>query len=143
MRILLLLFFVYFIACKTALEKYIDKPDPNFKVKLHSTLPLPGLGQGYILNMTSLKWLNPQVVTPSKWEHYIHLVVPNNVQYDTALFIISSGSNGSPPPSSINPLVLLFANVTRSVVAELRMIPNQPTVFTGDGKSRKEDAIIA
>lgn len=36
-----------------------------------------------------------------------------------------------------------MATATKTVVAELRMIPNQPLVFTDDGKPRKEDSTIA
>lgn len=32
---------------------------------------------------------------------------------------------------------------TRSVVAELRNVPNQPLVFHGDGRERVEDDLIA
>jgi PhoPQ-activated pathogenicity-related protein len=32
---------------------------------------------------------------------------------------------------------------TGSVVAELRMVPNQPIVFHGDGKGRSEDDLVA
>src|SRR5262249_2535062 len=35
------------------------------------------------------------------------------------------------------------ALATKSVVTELRMVPNQPLVFVGDGQKRSEDAIIA
>ncbi len=35
------------------------------------------------------------------------------------------------------------ALATKSVVAELKMVPNQPLVFHGDGVPRKEDDLIA
>ncbi len=35
-----------------------------------------------------------------------------------------------------------IARATGSLVAELRMVPNQPLVFHGDGKPRKEDDLI-
>src|SRR5271168_198523 len=35
------------------------------------------------------------------------------------------------------------ALATRSVIAELRMVPNQPLTFVGEAQKRSEDAIIA
>ena len=36
-----------------------------------------------------------------------------------------------------------MAKATHSVVAELKMVPNQPLVFNNDGKPRTEDDLIA
>jgi PhoPQ-activated pathogenicity-related protein len=39
-------------------------------------------------------------------------------------------------------VVKTIAETTGSIVAELRMVPNQPLTFNGDGKPRKEDDLI-
>src|SRR5262249_28314929 len=46
------------------------------------------------------------------------------------------------PPRSADPLALRIAEATNSVVAELKMVPNQPLVFHNDGVGRKEDDLI-
>src|SRR5262249_32546405 len=46
-------------------------------------------------------------------------------------------------PASADPATLHIADVTNSVVAELKMVPNQPLVLHGDGVPRKEDDFIA
>jgi PhoPQ-activated pathogenicity-related protein len=43
----------------------------------------------------------------------------------------------------VNSLFSQLALTTHSVIAEVRMVPNQPLVFADDGNKRKEDAIIA
>src|SRR5207237_225417 len=43
----------------------------------------------------------------------------------------------------VNPLVAMTAVATRTVIAELRMVPNQPLTFTDDDHPRAEDGIIA
>ncbi len=53
------------------------------------------------------------------------------------------GSNDGPPPQSAEAHTVYIARTTQTVVAELRMVPNQPLVFHNDGKPRKEDDLIA
>ena len=56
--------------------------------------------------------------------------------------MIGGGSNDSGPPDRPDDTTLRIARATNSVVAELRMVPNQPLVFHGDGTPRKEDDLI-
>jgi len=46
-------------------------------------------------------------------------------------------------PEGADAIATEIARATGSVVAELRMVPNQPLVFHGDGQPRKEDDLIA
>jgi PhoPQ-activated pathogenicity-related protein len=70
-------------------------------------------------------------------------VKPAEVRHPTALLFITGGSNrpGNPPRPSRD--LIDIARRTRSVVAELRMVPNQTLVFNQDGVERKEDDLIA
>jgi PhoPQ-activated pathogenicity-related protein len=67
------------------------------------------------------------------------------VQSDTGFLYIGGGNNNkTDPPAGANPLLIMVANQTRTVTAELQMVPNQPLVFAGDdGKRRTEDSAIA
>jgi PhoPQ-activated pathogenicity-related protein len=56
---------------------------------------------------------------------------------------IGGGSNSRERPARANPLLAMAAVATRSVAAELRMVPNQPLIFAGEAQPRAEDAIIA
>src|SRR5208282_416058 len=56
---------------------------------------------------------------------------------------VGGGSNETKPRARINPLLAMGALATRSVIAELRMVPNQPLTFVGQTEKRSEDGIIA
>ena len=77
------------------------------------------------------------------WKHWLTVIVPEQVATGTALLIVGGGSNDRKPPARANPLLAMGAVTTRSVIAELRMVPNQPLTFVGETEKRSEDAIIA
>jgi len=54
-----------------------------------------------------------------------------------------SGGNGDDAPKGPNAAIAQWAVASKSVVAELKQVPNQPLVFMQDGKKRKEDDLIA
>jgi PhoPQ-activated pathogenicity-related protein len=76
------------------------------------------------------------------WKHWLTIVRPQHAAASTSLLIVSGGTNDKPPPQ-VNPILTQLALTTSSVVSEIRMVPNQPLVFSGDGKKRSEDAITA
>src|SRR6185436_20151525 len=53
------------------------------------------------------------------------------------------GSNGREAPKQVDGNLVRIALTTKSVITELRMVPNEPLVFAGDGQKRTEDGIIA
>jgi PhoPQ-activated pathogenicity-related protein len=71
------------------------------------------------------------------------IVKPDNLAHDTALLFISGGANRPGEPAKPSRENVELAKTTRSVVVELRMVPNQPLIFDGDGKERVEDDLIA
>jgi PhoPQ-activated pathogenicity-related protein len=126
----------------TALDEYIAKPDPTYSWKVVNTIP----GQGYttfVVDLRSQRWRSPPEVDRAVWQHWLIIVKPDRVQHDTAFLTIGGGKNGSQAPSGANAQTIRFAQATETVVAELRMIPNQPLIFNGDGKPRVEDDLIA
>jgi PhoPQ-activated pathogenicity-related protein len=125
---------------ETALDRYIAAPDPNYRYELLSTIAGDGY-TGYVLEMTSQQWRTAQEVDRPIWKHWLTIVRPDHVATNTGLMIVSGGSNESRPPQQINPLFAQLAVTTHSVIAEVRMVPNQPLVFLDDGDKRKEDAI--
>ena len=94
--------------------------------------------------MTSQAWLTEAEVDQPIWWHWLVIVEPDEVVSDTALLYIGGGSNTDAQPDAATSLLIPVAKATKSVVAELRMVPNQPLTFVGDAKGpRKEDALIA
>jgi PhoPQ-activated pathogenicity-related protein len=126
----------------TALDRYVQTPDPAFRFELVKTLP----GQGFttfILDMVSQNWLTPAEVDRTEWRHWLTVMKPEKVTSPIGLLMISGGSNGSKPPGGPNLMLLAMARETGAVSAELRMVPNQPIAFTSDGQPRREDSLIA
>lgn len=147
LRALILLAFLCFcrpaIAAKlTALDRYVARPDTNYSYKLVNTV----LGKGqttFILDMTSQAWLTTNEVNRPIWKHWLTIVKPDTVTTSKALLLITGGSIDRPMPKSADANLLKIALETKSVVAELRGVPNEPLVFADDNISRSEDAIIA
>ena len=126
----------------TALDKYIAAPDTNYSFHLVSSFP--GQGQTtFILEMTSQAWLTTNEVDRPLWKHWLTIVKPDSVASSKSLLFIGGGGNGGAPPKSADANLLQVALATKSIVSELKMVPNQPLVFAGETEGRKEDSLIA
>jgi PhoPQ-activated pathogenicity-related protein len=126
----------------TTLEHYVASPDPNYRWKAIAALR----GGGYtthLIELVSQCWRDASEVDRPLWQHQLRLVVPDQIASDTALLVIGGGSNDRPAESQANPLLAIAAVMTRSVTAELRIVPNQPLTFAGEIDPRAEDGIIA
>ena len=123
---------------ETALDRYVASADPAYQLSTSAGDD----DTAYVLEMTSQQWRTSQEVDRPIWKHWLTIVRPQHLATSTGLLIVSGGSNEKPAPQ-INPVLTQLATATNSVVSELRMVPNQPLVFNGDGKRRSEDAITA
>jgi len=129
-------------ATETALDRYVAKPDPSYSWKMAISLR-DDSATGYAIDLTSQTWLTTNEVNRTEWKHWLLVVKPDNLAHDTALLFIGGGANrGNRPPTPTRELIDI-AKATRSVVAELRMVPNQPLIFGNDGQERTEDDLIA
>ncbi len=127
---------------RTALDRYIAAPDPSYGYKLVNTVK--GEGQTtFVLEMTSQSWLTTNEVNRTVWKHWLLIVKPDTVTSTKSLLFISGGSNDKPAPTAADANIVKVALETKSIVAELKMVPNQPLTFTGETKSRVEDSLIA
>lgn len=129
-------------AKETALDRYVAKPDSSYQWKLADTVSDDG-GSACLIDLTSQTWLTPKEVNRPEWKHWLWVLKPNNLAHPTALLIISGGANDGKRPAAPSRELAQMAKATKSVVAELRMVPNQFLVFNQDGKERKEDDLIA
>ena len=128
-------------AKKTALDRYVAKPDPAYRYNLVRTHKLKG-ATAFVINMTSQRFLTRKEVNRPEWKHWLTIIRPEKVKHTTGLLVIGGSSNDRPAPKSGGPW-LEMARATGSVIAELRMVPNQPLIFAGEKRQRSEDAIIA
>lgn len=126
----------------TALDDYVAKPDPNYSYRLVNTFA-GKKHTAFLLEMTSQAWLTPQEVDRPIWKHWMIVVKPDEVTSPNSLLMISGGANDGKVPASANESLVQIALATKSVVTELKIVPNQPLVFAGETEGRKEDSLIA
>jgi PhoPQ-activated pathogenicity-related protein len=129
-------------ARQTALDRYVNTPDPTYKYELVNTIQGNGF-TAYVLDMTSQTWRSAAEVDRPVWRHWVTIIRPDTVKSETGFLYITGGNNNSKPPAEANPMLTNIATVTNTVVTELRMVPNQPLKFTGDTTGRVEDDMIA
>jgi PhoPQ-activated pathogenicity-related protein len=140
---------VSFSAWAAPLDDYVAAVDPSYTYSLNSTIPGTGY-TAYVYYMASQRWRSaPSEVDRNLWEHWLIIVAPATVSHTTALLFIDGGSNGGPPPGSVDSMLAQFAVTSQSIIADLKMIPNQPLKFTDEtdpryiGAGRSEDELIA
>ena len=131
-------------ASATALDRYVAAPDPSFAWTVSKTLPAEG-ATATLIDLTSQRWLTEQEVEQPLWKHWLVVVTPEKVTSDIGLLFIGGGRNDRNPPATPSKWLVEAARDTGTVVAELRMVPNQPVVFKDDParKPRTEDDFIA
>jgi PhoPQ-activated pathogenicity-related protein len=131
------------LVAATPLDDYVAKPDPSYTYSLVKTIDHP-LGKIHVLDMKSQTWRTENEVNRTLWQHWLTIIVPNGATSDTALLWINGGSNKGTPPSGPDGMLTQIALQSKTVVADLRQVPNQPLIFPDDpGNERYEDAIIA
>ncbi len=126
----------------TPLDDYIAAPDASYRYSLVKTIARPGY-TAYILDMTSQSWRSASEVDRTAWQHWLTIVKPDNATGNKALLWINGGSNRGSAPPSVDEMFIRVALGSNSVVADLRMVPNQPLNFPDGGRPRSEDEIIS
>ncbi|MBK5290584.1 MAG: PhoPQ-activated pathogenicity, partial [Acidobacteriia bacterium] len=126
----------------TALDRYVKAADPSYGWELRSTHP--GLGiRTFNLRMTSQTWLTASEVSGNRWQHWLRVTVPSNVQSSKAVLLINGGNTDEVNPGAAPFELSAAVALTGIVLAELRAVPNQPLTFAGEASARSEDAILA
>ena len=127
---------------KTALDAYINAPDDSYRWEIISETTEAGM-KLLVVNMISQTWRTSDEVSRTEWQHWVRFAIPETLRSDTGFLMIGGGSNRDDEmPDGPSQMIVQIARVTGTVVAELRMVPNQPLVFHGDGQARKEDDLI-
>ncbi len=127
---------------RTALDEYVAAADPVYGYTLVNEIKGDGITT-YVLEMTSQTWLTEKEVDRPMWKHWMILVKPHEVTTSKSLLYITGGGNGGKAPDKGEGFMAQIAKATKSVVTELKMVPNQPLVFAGESKGRSEDSMIA
>ncbi len=126
---------------RTALDAYIAQPDDSYSWRIVASRKAGDIDT-LIVDLISQHWLTAEDVDRAEWRHWLTLSIPKAAASATGLLFIGGGSNGGERPDGADERMTAIAKATGSVVAELRMVPNQPLAFHGDGKPRVEDDLI-
>jgi PhoPQ-activated pathogenicity-related protein len=127
----------------TPLDDYVARPDPSFAWRVVG--PVEGMGhRSAVLELTSQTWLSADQVDRPVWKHWLTVIVPDEVVHDTAFLYITGGTSADPAPTEAAKGFARLAVESRSVVAQLNDVPNQPLRFADrPDEPLVEDAIIA
>ncbi len=126
---------------RTAIDDYVGRADDSYKWKIVRDKTRSGVRQ-VIVDMTSQAWLTRAEVNRPEWRHWLSIAIPVGPHGDTGMLWIGGGANGRDAPGKVPRQMQQIALATRSVVAHLGMVPNQPLEFYGDGQMRVEDDLI-
>ncbi|KAG2387145.1 hypothetical protein C9374_001477 [Naegleria lovaniensis] len=140
---------------RDALYNYVHSPSSVFSYKLVDTA-VGANATVYTLNVTSVAWLpESEIGSTHIWYHYVTVAIPNNLNRANSqgFFFITNGDVGLPAPgiseaNSSPPNIVAYssklASTTKSIAANLFMIPNQVMTYNSDPAHlvRREDAII-
>ena len=131
---------------KTALDEYVAKPDASYTFE-HVATESQSLYTTFFLSMTSQQWRDASEVDRPLWEHELSITVPLAALLEgnsTAILVIDGGNNDDPPSFTTDEQIVLLSRLSRSVVAVVRQVPNQPLHFLDEApRARSEDAILA
>ncbi|MBM4076818.1 MAG: PhoPQ-activated pathogenicity, partial [Planctomycetes bacterium] len=127
---------------RTALDDYIAKSDSTFSWRLASTKEADDHTL-FAIELTSQTWRKPEEVNRTVWKHWLMVVRPTQVASDTGLLFISGGSHRETPPEGVEGFLTDIARGSKTIVAELKNVPNQPLEFTGGGRKMVEDDLIS
>lgn len=127
---------------RTALDDYIDKQDDSYSWRLAETREESDHTL-FAIELTSQTWRTAAEVDRPVWKHWLMVVRPKQVESKTAMLFIGGGSHQDTPPDKLEGRVAGIAAGTKTIVAELKNVPNQPLVFTEAGRPMKEDDLIA
>ena len=152
-KILTMLVFVFtlfslvpaYASPETALDDYINAPDPSYNFTLAGP-PVPGVGYKlYVIYMASQQWRSPTEVDRTQWTHWMAMVVPDVITTDTGMLIIAGGSNSGTPDIDADEIAAAaqIAVSSHSIVSVLGQVPNQPLYFADEPFAHSEDELVA
>ncbi|MDE0008052.1 MAG: PhoPQ-activated protein PqaA family protein [Gammaproteobacteria bacterium] len=131
-------------ANQTVIDEYVNAPDDSYSWQVAATHPGEHVDT-VVIDLVSQHWLTQEQVDRTEWRHWLVVAIPKETSFDAALLFIGGGSNAAPgeaEPPGPNERMMQIAAATGTVAAELRMVPNQPLTFHGDGQPRWEDDLI-
>jgi len=141
---------VAIVAGATPLDDYVAAPDDTYEFGPEPVFTVTEDDYtAKIWPMKSQTWLTESEIDRPVWEHYLTIVEPTEVKYTKALMFVGGGSNRGRSPEKIDEALAGIAVDSKSIVAVIAQIPNQPLKFPDETdpryqtRGRSEDAFIA
>lgn len=129
------------------LDRYTAERDEVFSWKVIKSYGDHEGMLGFAIDLTSQKWRGEDEVSHPLWTHMMQVVVPDEVEHDTALLLIGGGRRQSGPPRRLQQELWTIAQATGTIVAAVPNVPNQPLALPdangGLGEGRYEDDLLA
>ena len=76
---------------QTALDRFMQAPDPSFRYELVKTIPGEGY-TAYVLDLTSQAWRGESDTSRPIWKHWLTVIKPDKVEGTTGFLFITGGS---------------------------------------------------
>lgn len=127
---------------QTSIDEYVAQIDESYDWKVVDQRR-DGEITTVTIELVSQTWLDNQKVNRTEWRHWLILSIPQTIRSNVGMLFIGGGSNRGSFPKEQNRQTATIANATQTIVAELKMVPNQPLIFQDDGVPRTEDDLIA
>lgn len=139
-----------FVAQGTPLDDYVKAPDASFTYGPEPARVVEDPAYtARVWKMVSQTWRSASEVDRPQWEHWLIIIEPKQVLYPTAMMFVGDGGNDGNEVPEPSPVMGMIAAATNSIIAEIKMIPNQPLKFSDEKdprfleKGRVEDEFIA
>ncbi len=132
-------------SASTPLDTYCAERDAAFEWRVVDRLA-ESTHDVLVIDLTSQTWRSTEEMDRTTWKHWLVIAIPKDCETSTAMLFIGGGSNRDDRPNSLDERVLKVALATKTVVAELRTVPNQPMrVLTSaePDRDRYEDDLLA
>jgi len=127
----------------TPLDDYVAKPDDAYRHEPVRKIAGKGF-TAHVHELVSQRWTTPTAADRELWTHWLILYVPDEAEGSTGLLFINGGSNGRKAPEKADETFAKMAVATKTVVVDLKMVPNQPLSYPDDEFGpRKEDELIS
>jgi PhoPQ-activated pathogenicity-related protein len=127
-----------------SLKDYVYRNDPAYSYQLVGQLSSEEGFTAYFLNMNSQNWRTEEEVTPTLWNHWVTLIVPDQLTTNTAnLTIVGGNFSETPPVAQDLALFVQLATATGSIQVVVNQVPGQKLQFPDLDVPVREDDLVA
>ncbi len=134
---------------ESILKRYVSIYEPLYEYDVAQVLDYnatAGVAE-YVMTMTSGAWRGEHEMLNTIWRHKLVLIEPTNINKSTGMVFVAGGSLtdvllSAEEMDMLEKLAKLAVD-SRSAVALLTLVPNQPIVFLDEGTPREANQIIA